>query len=330
MKLKSVFLMVAFVTTAFAAQAVTIDLVPVGNPGNANDTRYETPGYGSVADVYAIGKYEITAGQYCEFLNAVADADDYGLYSTSMWSSDYGCKIERIGASPNYSYNVAADRADRPVNYVSWGDAARFCNWLHNGQPTGAQGLATTEDGAYYLNGATSQSALMAVVREADAQWWIPSENEWYKAAYHKNDGVTGNYWDYPTGTNMEPSNDLINPDPGNNANFYQDGYTIGSPYFTTVVGEFENSESPYDTFDQGGNLLEWNETTVTSSSRGLRGGYWYYYSDLLHASNRGNRDPTIENGTVGFRVASVPEPGSITLLVCCAILGLIWWRRRK
>jgi sulfatase modifying factor 1 len=171
----------------------------------------------------------------------------------------------------------------------------------------------------------------MAVVREADATWWIPSENEWYKAAYHKNDGVTGNYWDYPTGTDSGPSNDLNNPDPGNNANFYQDGYTIGSPYYTTVAGEFENSESPYGTFDQGGNLWEWNETVIyAGSSRGLRGGFWLGNSYFLLSSYRLGTDPTYEDLIIGFRVASVPEPGSITLLVCCAILGLIWWRRRR
>ena len=66
----------------------------------------------------------------------------------------FGCKIQRIGTAGSYTYSVAADRANRPVNWVSWGDAARFTNWLHNGQPIGAQGLGTTENGAYYLNGA--------------------------------------------------------------------------------------------------------------------------------------------------------------------------------
>ena len=91
----------------------------------------------------------------------------------------------------------------------------------------------------------------------------IPTEDEWYKAAYHKNDGVTGNYWLYPTQSNNVPSNDSINPDPGNNANFYQNGYTIGSPDYLTAVGEFENSDSAYGTFDQGGNVWEWNETLL-------------------------------------------------------------------
>ncbi|MBN1345075.1 MAG: SUMF1/EgtB/PvdO family nonheme iron enzyme [Phycisphaerae bacterium] len=306
------------------ALGVNIETVPVGNPGNADDTG--EVGYGGVDYVYNIGKFEVTAGQYTDFLNAVADTDTYGLYNTSMWSSSYGCKIERTGSSGSYSYSVASDWADRPVNYVSWGDAARFCNWLENGQPTtGMQDLTTTEDGSYYLNGATSDAALLAVTRDPNATWVIPSEDEWYKAAYHKNDGVTGNYWDYPTGTNTAPSNDLINPDPGNNATFYDSGYTIGGQYYRTEVGAHENSASPYDTFDQGGNVWEWNEAILYD--RGLRGGS-FSYIDILLASNRYyDFSPSYEYFDFGFRVAEVPEPATVALLAFGGIGVLI---RRK
>jgi formylglycine-generating enzyme len=290
---------------------VMIETVFVGNAGNAADDT----GYGSVGVVYRMGKCEVTTAQYVEFLNAVAATDTYGLYNASMWSNSYGCKIQRSGSSGRYRYSVAADRANRPVNYVSWGDAARFTNWLNNGQPTGAQDLATTEDGAYYLNGAITNEALMAVTRNVDAKFWIPTENEWYKAAYHKNDGITGNYFDYPTGSDSVPSNDLVDPDPGNNANFYDDSHTIGSPYYTTEVGEFENSASPYGTFDQGGNVFEWNEEVI-GSSRGLRGDGWSGYPDYMLASTRLGSDPTNEGsiGNLGFRVASIAEPVSICL----------------
>jgi len=177
-------------TGPLAPLPLVIDTVPVGNPGNTNDTHGD--GYGGVDYVYNIGKFEVTAGQYTVFLNAVAADDTYGLYSADMWTDGIGCKIDRTGSSGSYTYSVAGDWADRPVNYVSWGDAARFCNWLHNGQSAGVQDLTTTEDGSYYLNGATSDAQLLDVVREDDATWVIPSEDEWYKAAYHKNDGVTG------------------------------------------------------------------------------------------------------------------------------------------
>ena len=312
---------VALLLAAGAAQAVTIDLVTVGNPGNADDSRYG--GYGAVDYVYQIGKYEVPNAQWREFLNAKAAlGDPYGLYNTSMADTYGGISRSGSGTVANpYVYTAKGNDANwdnRPVNYVSFWDAARFCNWLHNGQGDG-----DTESGAYINIGNQTTFA-----RQEGAKWWIPSEDEWYKASYHKNDGVTGNYWDYPTGTNTVPSNQLINPDPGNNANFYQDGYTIGGPYYTTVVGEFENSESPYGTFDQGGNLREWNETAI-GSSRGLRGGYWSINSSSLRASSRGIFDPTIENIDIGFRVASVPEPGSLAMLVGIALTTL-FRRKRK
>ncbi|MCP4593884.1 MAG: formylglycine-generating enzyme family protein [bacterium] len=324
------------------AGAVTIDTVPVGNPGNVGELSGVGAGgsgpdgiCGSVSYKYNIGKYEVTAGQYVEFLGAVAATDTYGLYDATDL---HGCYITRNGTSGSYTYDFSgrpggttqADWSNRPVGTISWGDAARFANWLHNGQPTGGQDVTTTEDGAYYVNGATSSSALMNITRKSGAIWFIPTEDEWYKAAYHKNDGVTGNYFDYPTSNDNTPSNDLVNPtDPGNNANFNQGGYTIGSPYWSTEVGEFENSESPYNTFDQGGNLWEWNETAI-GSLRGLRGGDWINTFGWMAASRRYSYDPATKLKRLGFRVASVPEPGGITLLVCGLLAGMMCRRSRR
>jgi len=243
-----------------------------------------------------------------------------------MSSSSFGAKIVRTGSSPNYSYSVAADWADRPVNYVSFWDAARFANWLHNGQPTGAQGPETTEGGAYINVGNQTTFA-----RQPGALFFIPTEDEWYKAAYHdKNAGLAATYFDYPTGTNAVPGNDVTEAtNAGNNANYYISNYAIGSPYYRTPFGEFELSDSPYGTFDQGGNVWEWNETKVTRSSRGLRGGpFRLYISFGLRASYRTSGDPTGEDGAVGFRVASIPEPASITL--CLAGLLMLTPRRGR
>lgn len=307
--------------------AVNVDTVPVGNPGNAADARYETPSHGVVAYTYNIGKYEVTAGQYTVFLNAVAGVDTYGLYNTNLSRTDFGSGIARSGGGTvdePYTYSVAADFVSRPVNFVSWGDAARFANWLCNGQPIGAQSLATTEDGSYMLNGATSVAALSAVVRRPSATWVIPSEDEWYKAAYYKGGSTNAGYWDYPTRSDTAPGQDMSDPF-GNNANYFaSSGAYLGS---TALVGEFQNSESPYGTFDQAGNVWEWNEALYAGSYRGLRGGAFDAYGYDLRASGRISYHPTDESLDLGFRVAEVPEPATIMILIL-ASMGVLGRKR--
>jgi formylglycine-generating enzyme required for sulfatase activity len=170
----------------------------------------------------------------------------------------------------------------------------------------------------------------MAVTRKANARYVIPSEDEWYKAAYHKNDGVTGNYWDYPTGTDSAPGRDMTETtNPGNNANYYTSPWVWpidSGTYYTTTVGEFQLSDSPYGTFDQGGNVMEWNEAVLDSSARYQRGGTFDTIGSFLRAASRSSYPPTAESYNFGFRVAYVPEPCSAGLLLCG---GLALVRRR-
>jgi len=310
--------------------------VKVGNAGNASDNRYAMPGYGSVSYTYQIGTFEVTAWQYTEFLNAVAATDTYSLYNPDMWSDGFGCKIQRQGSQGNYMYTVGSEYANRPVNFVSWGDAARFANWLTNGQRTGSQDAFTTEDGSYYLNGETDDAALIAVTRrtpDEGGRYYIPTEDEWYKAAYHKNDGVTGNYFDYPTGSDISPGRDMADL-LGNNANHSTGAeggdwpIDFGKP--TTVVGEFQASPSPYGTFDQGGDLWEWTETIVNESNRLVRGGSLGYHRGINYvvASYRdGYGPPSYESAYNGFRLVEIPEPATLAMLV---VGGLALLRRKR
>ena len=167
----------------------------------------------------------------------------------------------------------------------------------------------------------------MAVSREANWKWAITTEDEWYKAAYHKNNGNMGDYYIFPMSSDDPTSNVLTSPDPGNNANFYDGGFTIGGPYYRTEAGAFENSGSPYDTFDQGGNVWEWNEAIVSTSYRGLRGGAFDGNDGNLLVTFRYAYDPTLEYENLGFRLSAIPEPGSMAALALGAV-GVL--RRRR
>ena len=324
---------------SMAAQAVTIDTVPVGNAGNAADTRVMndgTTGYGSVGYSYRIGKYEVTAGQYTEFLSAVAATDTYALYNTGMSNTSQGSGITRSGASPSYTYSVASAFVNRPVNYVSYWDSCRFANWLHNGQPTGLQTAATTERGVYTMDGYNGQDG-RTIQRNANWKWAVTSEDEWYKAAYYKSGGTSAGYWDYPTSSDTAPGRDMADVS-GNNANYYtgSGAYPIDSGKYTTVAGEFQNSDSPYGTFDQGGNVWEWNEAIVYQGAnyayRGLRGGAFGYDLSFLQASSRSgiSGNPTYEYGSIGFRVSEVvPEPSSLIALAG-GLVSLLGLKRRR
>ena len=156
-----------------------MEWITVGDPGNVDDTHGE--GYGGVDYVFDIARHEVTNAQYCVFLNAVAAYDPNGLYNTSM-GSGYG-GITRSGSSGSYTYSTFTGRANMPVNYVSWYDTLGFANWMHNGKPTGDQDASTTEDGAYDMSLGSN------VVRKLGARVFLPSEDEWYKAAYYKSGG---------------------------------------------------------------------------------------------------------------------------------------------
>ena len=288
-----------------------IEMVTVGNAGNAADSTT----YGAVSYEYQIGKYEVTLDQYAAFLNAVAKADasqPTGLYDTNMASDMNSAGIARSGSNANYVYTVFGG-GERPVTYVNWFNAARFCNWLHNGRPTGLQDASTTEDGAYPLNGTTSG---VEISRNAGAKYWIPSEDEWYKAAYHdpRSEGEGGpvgddNYWLYPTASETAPGN-VIGAE-AYRANFKDTVFTVtqsasyvGSINYLTAVGAYPGSSSFHGTFDQGGNVYEWNDTVIVSS-RGMRGGSWGFNEDDLRSSDRLRNAPFNEDNDIGFRIAS-------------------------
>ena len=316
---------ISLVTPVFAV--VNIDYVTVGNGGNANDTATGSL-YGAVAYAYQIAQNETTISQYAEFLNVKAQTDTTGLYDTAMDSELNIAGITRSGVSGSYSYSVVAGSGNRPISNVSWFAAARFTNWLGNGQGSGS-----TETGAYTLSGATSG----IFTKNVGATVWIPSEDEWYKAAYYdpnKGGLGVGGYWAQATQSNTITSNTL---GAGGAANYFdgvdyavtESGSYSGSQNYLTDVGAYGlNSDSAYGTNDQAGNVFEWNDAVI-GSSRGLRGGAWGFDASDLPASGRANATPTSQDFAIGFRVASVPEPSAVVLTLL-SVSACLTRRRRS
>jgi len=294
-----------------------VEFKQVGDPGNTPDTT----GYGTVAEEFRIGKYEITIGQYTEFLNAVAATDTYSLWNASMESDLNIAGISRSGTSGGYSYSVigpsgttpagASSPGNRPITYISWFDAARFANWMHNGQGSGS-----TETGAYTLVG--GQMTGTAPARNPGAHFYIPTENQWYKAAYYKGGGTNGGYWAYATQSDTPPANTIGGGANQANSlsasNLYSvtqsSSYSSGQNHLTDV-GAFTNSQSAYGIFDQTGNVWEWNDLDGTAgSSRGVRGGSWLDDVFYISSSDRYTYASSNEfDFYVGFRLASPVNP---------------------
>jgi hypothetical protein len=283
----------------------TIDFVDIGNPGNGDDRgagggSYSAP-YGGVAYRYRMGVTE----------------------APQEWIT----KATSLGMT---HVTAGAWTGRRPAANITWYAAAAFVNWLNTS--TGHQpAYDLTFSGSWSMKLWSSAQAWQAggenLYRHKDAYYFLPSEDEWYKAAYHINDGVTANYWDYATGSNTIPT--AVASGTGAGTVVYNQDQNSGSP--ATV--DHNGGLSPYGTRGQNGNMIEMLECAYTapndspSKDRARRGGYWYGSELYLRAVDpRGIQTMSGSYAVVGFRVASVPEPARLQTLGA-GVLGIQSWK---
>ena len=293
---------VGHVLTAGTPASETSPLVAVGDPDNPPDTS----GLGAVDYPFRIAIHEVTNAEYARFLNAVASsADPHGLFDAAMETDPRG-GIVRTPTSLGDVFAPRDDMGDKPVNFVAFLDAARYANWLHNGSPAGPSAAASTEDGAYDLS---VSNPGVGAIRQPDARWFLPTLDEWHKAAYYL--PATATYAMFPTATSTPPGQasatargDIANP--GANVANYGGGADWGGldGHVTTVGSASAASASAYGTFDQGGNVWEWLETLQQSTLREVRGGSFITTVNELGPVS-GAQDPALAFADVGFRVAS-------------------------
>ncbi len=291
------------------------DLVPIRDPNNPIDKSPDSISCGSVAKGYQISKYDVTAEQYCAFLNAVAaHSDPHHLYQSEMTSDTNVACIMRYGnTNVGFSYFPWPGREKFPITYVNWFSALRFCNWLENDQPLGDETIGVTESGSF-----NSDEAGVFTVSTNNPKWLLPTEDQWYKAAYYQPPqlGVAGFYAAFGTGSYQVPNNNLIDKTSTNSANYCtgRSFATLTAPY-VTPVGTFESTKSAYGLYDMAGNVNQWTLTLSASASDKIvvRGGSWASqgYEDLRY-SRFFVEEPTEANSVLGFRVVYNVEPAAL------------------
>jgi len=288
----------------------TIDFVNIANTGNAADTTT----YGAVPYQYRVGTYEISQ-------NA----------------------IDKATASGMANVTAGAWTLNQPAANINWYEAAAFVNWLNTSTgKTAAYDLAWNGS-AWSMNLWSSGQAWTAggtnLYRNKDAFYFLPSENEWYKAAYYNPGG--SDYFLYPTASSSVPTAVAS----GTNAGTAVYNSAASVPAIVDSAGGL----SPYGTMGQGGNVFEWNESafdgsnSLSSGDRAFRGGGWGDTEDglrspgrpggvsgtwsTLRSSDRDMRSPAVEFSVIGFRVASVPEPSTAVLVL---MAGGAWLLRKR
>jgi formylglycine-generating enzyme required for sulfatase activity len=327
---------VAFAIASVASSVfgqVTIDTRTINNVGNAGNA---TNGLGAVPYVFQLGRFEVTNSQYAAFLNAVGRSNTNNIYNSAM-NTDVNGGITQSGTSGSFTYAVKANMGNEPVNFVNWYSAARFANWLHNGQTTN---VASMETGSYTLNNVASGPVL---TRTANATWVLPNLNEWFKGGFHNATGLTSSsYTQYASNSNTMPTASVTSLTAANTANF--NGATAGSTG-PLAVGAYTNTTSAYGLYDMMGSVTEMTEAAQATSGTGLNryatvSGAWSSLSTTFAANfSLAYTTPlyagtAAANSATGFRLAKVepvPEPGTIALAgVGLAGLGGIEWSRRR
>jgi formylglycine-generating enzyme required for sulfatase activity len=262
-----------------AAGMAQTAMVTIGDAGNGADA---STGYGAVAYTYQISATEVTIAEFT--------ASGAGDGNENYWNDG----IRTVGTAA-------------PAGNVSLYEAMGYCNWLTSGD---------INLGAYVFSGGVYQSTDRAsAVTTYGTVYALPTEDEWYKAAYYTGD--TGDLWSlYANGTDTVPTWGTTD---GWN---YYNGYVNGDPNYTWTAGY--GGEEQNGTYDIMGNVWEWMETSVGV----FRGGSYGNDEYILRSSNRDYFDPSGEYSGLGFRVVAVPEPATAMLLAIGG--GIAWLARLK
>lgn len=254
-----------------------MQFVTIGSPNNRPD-RLE---FGCVPYVYEMAKYQLANDDWCEFLNAQGQEKSLRL---KLYHKDMSTGVLGGINLVDGAFCVKSGWGRKPVVYINFTSVCRYCNWLTSGD---------TEIGSYDMSTAVP-------LRRQGAKYFIPNNDEWYKAAYWRDN----RYVEYPTGNSL-PRLDQANFERG-------DEFAVGAPYYFADVEEFGESATPDGVVQMGGNAWELLENVSQNAAGCLqchyRGGSFGYTETGL---SRRNCDSAPYNGrcyVFGVRIARMMD----------------------
>ena len=317
-----------------------IEFTTISSPGNAPwigdpELPTRTSGRGSVDYEYRIGVTEITSAQWLDFVNtfSMRDDDPHRFYQVHQ----SGIRRDNSYSGPGFRHIL--DPSDpnagmRPVFGIDWRHAAMYANWLHNDQSTD---LSAIENGAYDTSTFTNRPGgeddnggqdgpNMALfndqhTRNPDARFWIPSLDEWLKAAHFDPDknGQGPGWWEYSHTSDTAP----ISGYPGIGETT---GGIVDDTFIETIpLGAYPDVQSPWGLLDTSGGASEWNEEVFFPGherSRGYEGSRAgeedYELIDSIFSTGGGGIGGGFD---FSFRIAAaVPSPSSVGALLMAGV----------
>jgi sulfatase modifying factor 1 len=219
-------------TFGSGANSFEIAFVRIHDAGNDADATGNPNPAGKVNYSYRMGKFEVSEAM-----------------------------IDKANALGGLGITRSSFGANKPATEISWNEAARFVNWLNmsvgsppayrfESQP-GDPGYDPSQGISLWLPtdpGYDSNN----LFRNSLAQYFLPSVDEWYKAAFY--DPISGTYYNYPTGSDTAPTPVASGTAAGTAV--YNNAFPVGPADITNAGGL-----SPYGTMAQSGNVTEWEET---------------------------------------------------------------------